>query len=196
MDRTDAGKNYAVPKDNPFVSRKGALPEIWAYGLRQPWKISFDRPPARCGSARSARICGRACIASRRAATTAGASRKARTPSGPDRKKGADPILPPVVEHPHTEFRSLTGGYVYRGTRLKDLVGSYIYGDFDTGRVWDLRVRGKKSKRRSWPRQLCGSSASARITPASSICVDFAGGQLHRLVPTPAQPMLRRFPAS
>src|SRR5262249_50670130 len=44
VDHPDAGKTYGVPKDNPFVSMKGARPEIWAYGVRQPWKFSFDRP--------------------------------------------------------------------------------------------------------------------------------------------------------
>ena len=43
MDRKDDGKNYAVPKDNPFVGMKGARPEVWAYGFRNPWRMSFDR---------------------------------------------------------------------------------------------------------------------------------------------------------
>src|SRR5438874_13299566 len=72
-------------------------------------------------------------------------------PFRPERKKGPTPILKPVVEHSHTDFRSLTGGFVYRGKRLKELEGHYIYGDFDTGRIWTFRseevhVWGAKGK--------------------------------------------------
>ena len=60
-------------------------------------------------------------------------------PFRPERKKGPTPILKPIIEHTHTEFRSLTGGFVYHGKRLPELKGAYIYGDYDTGRVWMLR---------------------------------------------------------
>src|SRR5260370_6991369 len=60
-----------------------------------------------------------------------------------DRKKGPTPILPPVVEHPHSEFRSLTGGYAYHAKRWPKLNGAYVYGHYDTGRVWMLRYARK-----------------------------------------------------
>src|SRR5437870_9726691 len=64
----------------------------------------------------------------------------------PERKKGPTPILKPVAEHSHTDFRSITGGFMYHGTRLPELQSQYIYGDFYTGRVWafdpvDLSIR-------------------------------------------------------
>ncbi len=52
----DGGETVAVPADNPFAGQEGAKGEIWAYGLRNPWRFSFDRPPATCGSATSARV--------------------------------------------------------------------------------------------------------------------------------------------
>src|SRR5207248_4450969 len=61
-------------------------------------------------------------------------------PFRPERKKGPTPIRRPLIEHPHSDFRSLTGGYIYHGTRLPELAGAYIYGDFDTGRVWSFRA--------------------------------------------------------
>ena len=146
VDKTDGGKSYAIPKDNPFVNTKGAAAEIWAYGLRQAWKFSFDPRPATCGPARSARTCGRWSTGSRRAATTAGACRRATHPFRPERKKGPTPILKPIVEHHHAEFRSITGGFVYHGKRLPELKGAYIYGDYDTGRVWMLRYDAKAKK--------------------------------------------------
>ena len=72
-------------------------------------------------------------------------------PFRPDRQRGPTPFVPPVVEHNHTEFRSITGGCVYHGSRLKELRGSYIYGDYDTGKVWMLR--GPRTSVRTRPPQ-------------------------------------------
>src|SRR6478752_2776780 len=65
-----------------------------------------------------------------------------------DGKRGPGPILPPVVVHPHSEAASVTGGYVYRGSRLRELTGAYVYGDFQTGKVWGLWYDGKEVVRR------------------------------------------------
>ena len=116
-------------------------------------------------------------------------------PFRPERKRGPTPILPPVLEHPHIEFRSITGGYVYHGTRLADLTGAYIYGDFDTGRLWALRYEGKKV---TWHQELVD-------TPQRIICfaedaggelfyVDFIGGGIHRLLPNTAPAVAGPFP--
>jgi hypothetical protein len=67
------------------------------------------------------------------------------------RQAGPDPIQPPTAEHSHSEARSLTGGRVYRGTRLPDLVGAYVYGDWSTGRVWGIKHDGGKAL---WHREL------------------------------------------
>ena len=58
VDHEEPGKSYRVPPDNPFVNVPGVRPEIWAFGFRNPWKMSFDRAPANCGSATSAGSCG------------------------------------------------------------------------------------------------------------------------------------------
>src|SRR5690606_12107755 len=60
----------------------------------------------------------------------------------PEITPGPTPILPPTVAHPHSEAASITGGYVYHGSRLPELQGVYIYGDYQTGRVWGLRHDG------------------------------------------------------
>jgi uncharacterized repeat protein (TIGR03806 family) len=57
-------------------------------------------------------------------------------------RRGPGPILPPIKVHPHSEAASMTGGYVYHGTRFPELAGAYIYGDYQTGTVWSLRTRG------------------------------------------------------
>ena len=123
---------------------------------------------------------------SKRAATTAGASTKARIPFRPDRKKGPTPILKPIVEHPHSDFRSLTGGFVYRGSKYKELAGAYIYGDYDTGKIAALRYDGKKS-----PMQQELVDTPFRIIAFGEdhagelYFVDFMNGTIHELVPAP-----------
>ena len=67
------------------------------------------------------------------------------------RKRGPTPIVPPIVEHPHSDFRSIIGGFVYHGSRLKELRGAYIYGDHETGKIWGLRYDGKKV---TWHKEL------------------------------------------
>ena len=113
--------------------------------------------PASCGPATWARTSGRWSTGSRTAATTAGASRKAFHPFQPQRRQRPDPaaqIQPPIVEYPHAPTRdrpdsglSITGGYVYRGKKIPELVGVYVYGDFDSGRIWGLRYENGKVDR-------------------------------------------------
>ncbi len=81
-------------------------------------------------------------------------------------------------EHNHADFRSLTGGYVYRGSRLPELNGAYIYGDYDTGRVWALRYDGRRSHvaARAGRYAAAHRLISAKTMPARSILVDFMGG--------------------
>src|SRR5260370_11918784 len=116
-------------------------------------------------------------------------------PFRPERKRGPTPILKPIVEHPHSDFRSLTGGYVYHGKRLKDLVGAYIYGDFDTGRIWALRHDGKKvtfhQELVSTPRRIV---SWAEDNAGQLYFVDFMGGQLHLLLPGPELSAVENFP--
>ena len=117
----------------------------------------------------------------------------------PERKKGPTPILKPVVEHSHADFRSITGGFVYHGKRLGELRGRYVYGDFDTGRVWTFRYfamselnGAKKEETLHIPgehRELArttyrivrwGEDADGEIY----FC-DFTGGGIHQLVKAP-----------
>jgi putative heme-binding domain-containing protein len=143
VDRRDPGKAYRIPPDNPFKETKGARPEIWAYGLRNPWRMSFDRERGdlwvgdvgwelweMIHLVRSGSNCGWAAV-------------EGHQPVLADAKLGPTPIVPPVIEHPHSEAASITGGYVYRGSRLKPLIGTYIYGDYQSGKIWGLKHDGR-----------------------------------------------------
>jgi putative heme-binding domain-containing protein len=113
----------------------------------------------------------------------------------PEWDRGPTSISPPAVAHSHTESRSISGGEVYTGKRLKSLTGAYIYGDYVTGKIWSARHDGKRLL----------ESKELVDTTLQIICfgtdhdgelyvVDYVGGGLHRLVPGDPQAVNRDFP--
>lgn len=193
VDSAAADKGYVVPKDNPFVEMKGAKPEIWAYGLRQVWRFSFNRADGQLWAGEVGQDLWEMVYAIERGGNYGWSVTEGLHPFRPERKLGPTPILKPVIEHSHSDFRSVTGGYIYRGSRLPELKGHYIYGDFDTGRIWSF-----KPQRRNSDAQFTATEHGelARTTyRIVSFCedhqndlllVDFMGGGLHRLAAAPA----------
>lgn len=134
------GSPYAIPPSNPFVGQSGARPEIWSLGLRNPWRFSFDRYTgdlwiADVGQGRWEEI-------NYQAATNIGGDNYAwKRMEGahcfpPGSTCNTANLVQPVIEYDHSVGCSVTGGYVYRGSRYPRLNGTYIYGDFCTGRIW------------------------------------------------------------
>jgi glucose/arabinose dehydrogenase len=133
---------YAVPADNPFVGVDGARPEIWAYGLRNPWKMSFDRATgelwiADVGQARREEInlqpagvggqnWGWSCLEGTLAFANG------------DDCRGSGPV-PPVAEYGRADGCSITGGSVYRGSAYPNLHGVYLAGDYCSGRIFGYK---------------------------------------------------------
>ena len=140
VDRTDGSRPYAIPADNPFVGRPGARPELWCYGLRNPWRMSFDRESNQLWVGNNGQDLWEQVYLIRKGANYGWSVAEGGHPFRHQRPAGPDPIMPPTADHPHSEARSLTGGMVYRGSRLPDLVGAYVYGDWSTGRVWGIKV--------------------------------------------------------
>ncbi len=195
VDHPDPGKTYGVPKDNPFVNTPGARPEIWAYGLRQPWKFSFDRQSGDLWCGEVGQDLWEMVYRIEKGGNYGWSVMEGNHPFRPERKKGPTPFLPPVIEHSHSEFRSLTGGYLYRGQRVPELTGAYIYGDFDTGRIWGLRYDGKQV---TWHKELTKTQlrlVSFGEDEAGEVYfLDFVGGQVHHLVPAPKVVETANFP--
>jgi uncharacterized repeat protein (TIGR03806 family) len=195
VDGAEDDKGYAVPKDNPFVDRKGARPEIWAYGIRQPWKFSFDRKSGELWCGEVGQDLWESVYRIEKGGNYGWSVMEGSHPFRPERDKGPTPILKPVVEHPHSDFRSLTGGFVYRGKRLKDLEGAYLYGDFDTGRIWSLRYDGKTvSDHKELTKTTLRIVSFGEDRDGEVYFLDFVGGQLHRLVPSPPSTANADFP--
>jgi glucose/arabinose dehydrogenase len=151
VDHPDPGRNYGVPQDNPFVGRPGARPELWAYGLRNPWRLSYDAPSGQLWVGNNGQDLWEQAYLIKKGGNYGWSLTEGSHIFHAQRQAGPDPILPPAAEHHHSEARSLTGGRVYRGTRLPELDGVYVYGDWSTGRVWGIRHDGTKA---TWHREL------------------------------------------
>ena len=188
VDHPADGKNYGIPKDNPFVGRKDARPEVYAYGLRQPWRFSFDRATGDLWVGEVGQDLWEMVYRIEKGGNYGWSVTEGNHPFRPTRKLGPTPILPPVIEHNHHEFRSLTGGYVYHGKRLPGLAEQYIYGDYDTGRVWAFQY-DRKTKKVSDHRELTDTQlrivAWGEDVDGELYAVDHQGGGLHRIVPAP-----------
>jgi uncharacterized repeat protein (TIGR03806 family) len=186
VDKPDEGRGYRVPDDNPYVKHKGARPEVWAYGLRQPWKFSFDRASGALWVGEVGQDLWESVYKIQKGGNYGWSVQEGSHPFRIERKRGPTPILPPIVEHPHSEFRSLTGGYVYHSQRLPELKGAYVYGDYDTGRVWMLRHDGKKlTEHRELARSRIRIVAWGQDLDGDVYALDFIGSGVYRLAPNP-----------
>ncbi|HLX59793.1 MAG TPA: PQQ-dependent sugar dehydrogenase [Planctomycetota bacterium] len=140
----EAGKTYAIPPDNPFVGREGTRPETWAYGFRNPWRMSFDKQTGQLWVGQNGQDLWEQAYLVKKGANYGWSRNEGSHLFHPNRKVGPDPITMPTVEHHHREARSLTGGVVYHGAKFSDLEGAYIYGDFSTGKIWGVKVVDEK----------------------------------------------------
>jgi glucose/arabinose dehydrogenase len=174
-----ASKGYKVPASNPFVNRKGARPEIWAFGLRNPWRFSFDRATGDLwiGDVGQYIIEEIDVIGRRR---SAGANFGWRRLEGSRQFNGSPPpgAVPPVHEYAHRNGRcAVIGGHVYRGTQIRGLQGAYVYGDVCDGRIRALaRARGKPVRHRDLDLQLPGLVSFAENRAGELYALSLAGG--------------------
>lgn len=140
VDRAADGLAYAIPADNPFVDLPEARGEVWAYGFRNPWKMSFDRQTGELWLGDVGWELWEMVYRVERGGNYGWSIREGRQSVHPEREQGPTPILPPLVDHAHTEAASVTGGEVYYGSALPELRGAYIYGDYVSGTIWGLRA--------------------------------------------------------
>ena len=138
-------KGYAVPKDNPFVGDRRFRPEVWAWGLRNPWRFSFDRETGDCLSGDVGQNLYEEIDLIVKGGNYGWNRREAFHPfSGGSQRRGGrgtdEQFIDPLVEYGRELGLSVTGGYVYRGKAFPSLAGLYFYADYGTGRLWGLRL--------------------------------------------------------
>lgn len=139
VDRPSGDQAYTVPADNPFVSMVGAKPEIWSYGLRNPWKFGIDPRSGDIFVADNGWESWEMIHKVQRGGNCGWPVMEGRAALRSEVKVGPTPIIPPAMDHPHTEANSVIGGPVYRGSKLAPLDGSFVYGDYITGTIWGIR---------------------------------------------------------
>ena len=141
-----ADRPYAVPLDNPFVDRAGARGEIWAYGLRNPWRMSFDSATGWLWAGDVGQDAVEEIDVIGRGANfgwnVVEGDRCYRPSTGCDRTG----FTPPVIAYAHAEGRcSIVGGVVYRGARVPEIAGAYLYGDTCSGEVWAVNAANPRN---------------------------------------------------
>ncbi len=157
VDHPADGKPYGIPADNPAKrARKFArwAPEVYCIGLRNVWKFSFDRQTGDLWAGDVGQNLWEMVHRIENGGNYGWSIREGFHAFQPQRRQRADSaskIAPPIVEYPHAPTRdrpdsglSITGGYVYRGKKVPSLAGVYVYGDFDSGRIWGLRYENGK----------------------------------------------------
>ena len=138
VDRKDAGKKYAVPPDNPFVGQKDALPEVNATGIRNTWRLSFDRKLGSLWIGDVGQDLWEEIHIIEKGGNYGWSIREASKNFGNAPGAANVKVSDPVWEYDHQIGKSITGGYVYRGKQIPELEGHYLYADFITGKLWAL----------------------------------------------------------
>ena len=144
VDYPDKGREYSVPKDNPFVGQEGIRPETWAYGLRNPWRMTTDPKTGHIWVGNNGQDLWEQVYKVNKGDNFGWSVYEGGHPFYLERKAGPHPHVKPTFEHSHSESRSLTGGVVYYGSKFPRLQGAYIYGDYSTGKIWAGKHDGTK----------------------------------------------------
>ncbi len=175
---------YSVPSTNPFVGKRGRRAEIWAYGLRNPWRFSFDRPTKTLWIGDVGqnkweeidRVAGGG-----RGGYDFGWSLYEGNHTYKRRTIVRTGFRWPIAEYSHAEGESVTGGYVYRGKTNPAMAGIYYFGDYSSGRIWGLQKSGGK-----WVRKMLVNTSRNISTfgvdgSGELWYADYAGGVIYRL---------------
>ncbi|MEZ6129889.1 MAG: PQQ-dependent sugar dehydrogenase [Planctomycetaceae bacterium] len=178
---------YRVPNDNPLIGISDARPEIWSYGFRNPWRMSFDSVTGDLWVGDVGWQLYEMIYRVERGGNYGWPIMEGPQPALPESQRGPTPILPPVVSHPHSEAASVTGGYVYHGTRLPELQNVYIYGDYQSGIVWGLKHDGTQV---TWHEELARTPLQlvsfGQDHQGELYLVDYQRSQkIYRLIPNP-----------
>jgi glucose/arabinose dehydrogenase len=139
VNKQEGGKKYAIPADNPFTGNKsGYKEEIYAYGLRNPWRLSFDPVTKKLWTGDVGQNAYEEIDIIEKGGNYGWNIMEGKHCFEPRRNCNQQGLKLPVWEYPRSEGVSITGGFVYRGPSLPELKGKYIYADYGSGRIWAL----------------------------------------------------------
>ncbi len=184
VDQTQGSLNYSIPSDNPFANDiQGFKKEIYAYGLRNPWRFSFDFTTGNLWCADVGQNTweeinliinggnyGWRCYEGNHSYNLNGCS-------------GSD-YIPPIWEYSHSEGISITGGYVYRGPNLPELFGKYIYADYGTRKIWALTYDGVNAATNQLLATASSTITSFGVDMNNELYICSFDGKIYRFTPT------------
>ena len=189
VDATDAGKAYGIPQDNPFVGRNGAAAEIWSYGLRNPWRISFDAATGDLWIGDVGQDRWEEIDVARRGVGG--------TNYGWNRMEGNHCFRPstdcdiadlelPVTEYGHDLGCTVIGGDVYRGSAQPLLVGDYTFADYCSGRIWTIDSGANELVEPTLVAETGTTISSFGVDEDGELlATDLGSGRLYRVVAAP-----------
>lgn len=182
VDKKEGRMNYTIPPDNPFEENLFTRPEIFAYGLRNPWRFSFD-PLTGTLYAGDVGQNAREEIDIIKSGKNYGWNIMEGTICTPGvnptcRSKG---LTLPIIDYGRKEGISVIGGYVYRGTKIPALCGAYVYGDFGSGNIWALHYNNNKVAKNKLLLKTNISISSFGIDEVFELYVVDYGGSIYRI---------------
>ena len=191
---TPGGKLYGIPKDNPFVGMKEARPEVWAYGLRNPWRMSFDTQTGELFVGDVGWELWESIHRVEKGGNYGWAAMEGPQAIKPQ-KLGPTPIRPPLIALSHTIACSVTGGRVYRGKKFPELRGAYLFGDWETRRMWAAHFAGDRVKEMpELTRPLVRIVAFGEDKDGELYFLDYDGGTVHTIAKNDASARNADFP--
>ena len=184
IDTESKARPYAVPPSNPFVARKGHLPEIWSLGLRNPWRFAFDRKTgdlyiADVGQNKYEEV--NVQPRSSRGGENYGWNILEGTHCFRSKNCDRTGLTMPVAEYEHSRGCSITGGRVYRGREFPALDGVYLYGDYCSGRIWGLRRAGNTWEVRELLKAPIAISTFGEDEQGSLYVADYDDGRIYKI---------------
>ena len=187
VDNPAEGLNYGIPEDNPFVDNtEGYREEIWAWGLRNPWRISFDPVTGRLWAGENGEDLFEEIDLIEPGKNYGWKVMEASQCFSPSAGCSMTGLEPPVWEYGgNAQRRSVIGGYVYHGQMNPELIGSYIYGDFLQGRVWALAYDGlNPASNRQIATGIAGLATFGLDEAGELYLSNIANGKIYRFAPT------------
>jgi len=185
VDRADSGLNYAIPPTNPFENnQQGHREEIYAYGLRNPWRISFDTATGWLWAADVGQDLWEEIDIIQGGKNYGWRIMEGNHCYNPPFDCDTTGLTMPIWEYSHSLGISVTGGYVYRGPGVPELTGKYIYGDWGSGRIWSLEYDGVNPPVNS---QLLDTSlqiSSFGLDKKNELYICAFDGKIYRFTPT------------
>lgn len=183
VNKQENGKKYAIPADNPFAGNKsGYKEEIYAYGLRNPWRLSFDPVTKKLWTGDVGQNAYEEIDIIEKGGNYGWNIMEGKHCFEPSRNCNQQGLKLPVWEYPRNEGVSITGGFVYRGPSLPELKGKYIYADYGSGKIWVLDATNVNNPVNTILVESNLNISSFGVDPKNELYICAFDGKIYRIV--------------